>query len=175
MQFPDVKQPNGMSNFLKFKPGDFVTGVFRGSLFVFYQHWAKGDERSTVCSGEGCELCAKKKSPSMKFRLNFVTKDESGQFVAKIFEQGFSVFNQLKTLNTDYPLEKSIVKITRMGSGTDTRYTIMPMPKHEVTPALEAQLAQVKLNDCEKFGDDDNASGGSSDAPSWTTDSDIPF
>ena len=55
----------------------------------------------------------------------------------------------LKSLNEDFPLDSTVMKITRFGSTKDnTNYTILPIPKgHEVTPQLNEVLSHVKLND----------------------------
>lgn len=142
-QAADGSGEDGKS-FLKLKDKESVKGVFRGDPYEFKKHWK--DNRPLMCTGPGCPLCASDpKKPSFKFRLNILV-NENGQYVSKIFEQGWTVYCQLKDLNADYPLENTVVKITRSGSGVnDTSYSILPAPGGAVTPALEATLSKVPL------------------------------
>lgn len=132
-------------NFLRLKPGESAIGMFRGDPFSFRTHWA--NNRSTVCPGSAnCEICQSGNKAKFRFRVNFITK-EVDTYVAKIIEQGWTVYDTMRNLNADYDLEKFTVKVTRHGSGMETTYTIIPMPNGQINPEKEKQLAQVKLND----------------------------
>lgn len=140
MKFKEEPSTAGAQDHLKLKDKESRVGVFRGDPLEFYSVW--NNSKSTP---------SKKGEPGARFRfkVNFVTKDEGQNYVALVWEQGPTVYNLLKSLNEDYPLENTVMKITRFGSTKDTTsYTILPIPKgHEVTPALEAMLAKVKLNE----------------------------
>ncbi len=194
MQFKNNEQL-GMSNqdtqnFLKLKDKESVVGVFRGSPFDFRQHWIAN--RSFPCKGQGCEHCTNKVKSTFRFRLNFVTKDPNNPqgYVAKIFEQGFSVYESLRALGeAGHNLERTLVKITRNGTGQATSYTIVNMPQ-PLAPQSEQFISKVKLHDLTNFSDSNEQSqmGGSTpdpwgnnanmnnmgNAPAWHNE-DIPF
>lgn len=143
MEFPKVVG-SGMKNYLKLKAGESVRGVFRGNPFPFEQHWH--NNKSSVCLGEACPLCKSGNKASFRFRINFVAS-ENGGYTAKVFEQGWTAYEILRSLHeSDYDLEKTIVKITRSGAGTDTTYSIVPAPRWEVTPDIEKKISETKLN-----------------------------
>lgn len=158
-------------NFVKLKSGDSVTGVFRGDPYDFKQHWS--NQRSSLCTGEACEKCKAGDKPGFRFRINFVTT-ENGAQVAKIFEQGWTVYDYLRTLNeSDYDLEKHTVKITRNGEGTNTTYNIVPLAKGALSAEQEKKIAKVELNKLDSVNEKDSVphSVDAGDA----TGEDIPF
>lgn len=127
-------------NFLKLKEGESILGVFRGEPHVVYKKWENNKSVPAEYGDQGAKF---------GFRVNFITKIKD-QYQPVIWEQGAIVYTQLKEFNKDYPLESTIVKITRQGTGLDTTYSILPNPKgHIVTPELEAALSGVKLADLE--------------------------
>jgi hypothetical protein len=147
MQFREDNS-GGVSSesFLKLKDKDTVTGVFRGEPYDFMQHWV--GNRSTPCTEDkSCPHCKDGNKPSFRFRINFIVKAE-GAYKAMIFEQGWTVYTDLRALNKDYSLEKYAMKITRSGTTkNDTKYTILPVPKGELNDAALKALAGVTLND----------------------------
>lgn len=145
MKFPP-KNETGAKNLVILKDNENITGVFRGELFEFRQHWI--DKQPSVCAGrQECAHCKGGLKPSYRFRLNFVMRDpESGQRVAKLFEQGWTMREQLEALNEDYPLESTVVRIQRKGSGmNDTTYTILPVKGGALNPEQEKELEAVPL------------------------------
>jgi hypothetical protein len=143
----------GIKNLLKLKPGESITGVFKGDPVDYQQHWVGG--RGVICEGAACPYCQEKDEegkplkPGFRFRINFLTLENS-QWTAKVFEQGYTVYKNLRSLHeSDYNLEKTLVKITRYGSDKTTTYQIVPLPKHEVSPELEKRFKTIKLNELE--------------------------
>lgn len=166
-------------NFVKLKDKESAIGVFRGDPYDFRQHWV--DKRSVLCTGaeKGCKLCAEKVKDGFRFRLNFITK-ENGGYVPKIFEQGWMVYEQLRALHEgDYKLDKTIVRITRSGTGQNTSYTVIPVPKGDVTPEIEKTLAAIKLHDLKNLEKKDSqvsdAGAFGQDVPPPGDMDDIPF
>ncbi len=136
----------GDGTFLKLKDGEQVIGVFRGSPREFFVKWQ--DNKSIECE----EGTAKAK---FRFRVNFILVNANGELTPKIWEGGPTFYNDLKALNFDYPLEKNMVKIHRKGSGmNDTEYTILPVPKGELTKEREEKLSAVKLHDLVSVDED---------------------
>ncbi len=145
MKFESVASDNSI--FVKLKDGQKITGVFRGEVFTFRDHWTSG--KSQRCTGtDDCVQCEKGKAAKFRFHLNFLTV-ENGDWVAKIFGGGKKIYQMLKGLHeSDYDLEKTIVSIIRHGSTKDdTTYTILPIKDNQVTPEREAILSKVKLLD----------------------------
>lgn len=156
MKFRDKTDGGGGGkDFLKLKDKDEVRGSFRGEVTEFYSHWKAGG--GVVCPGrDKCALCQsgkKEDKASFRFRLNFITREtEGGPLVAKVFEQGWTVYETLRDLNKDYKLEETIVKISRKGSGPkDTSYSILPIKEWMIKPDLEAKLALVPLQNLDPF------------------------
>jgi hypothetical protein len=156
MQFKQVvPHESGLSSnqFIKLQDKESIKGVFRGDPFDFKQHFIKTENKSYNCTGNGnCEWCAKGEKPKFRFRINFITKDADGNYTAKILEHGARFYTSLKSLHeSGYNLEKTVVSITRNGKGTDTTYTILPLPNGVVNESLEKSLSAVKLNDLDNF------------------------
>ena len=147
---------------LKLADGASIPGVFRGEMVRFYQHWA--NNQSSICPGrETCALCKQGEKGTGRFRINFLTQ-ENGQWVAKIFEAGRKVFDQMVALNADCPLEKMKVKIIRNGTGKNATTTVAGFVGEQalVQPELEKILVQVPLHDLQaalKHSDEEEASG----------------
>lgn len=140
MKFTKREMPTGNGNgagiFMKFKDGESKNGVFRGEIYEFRQKWENG--RSLLVATDDPE-------GKDRFRLNFVVF-EDGQFKAKIFEFGLTVYNQLADIADEYDLETTKVKITRRGTGTDTTWTIMPLLKEPLSPATLGEIEAVPMN-----------------------------
>lgn len=140
MNIPKREIPNGNGAggdlFLKLKDGESKIGVCRGELYEFFQVWENG--RSRIAEPD-------EKGAKSRFRLNFVSY-ENGKFVARIWEFGLTVYNQLAEINEEYPLEKTKLKVTRKGTGTDTVYMILPMLKEPISPKALKDLDGVALN-----------------------------
>lgn len=151
MQFKEDEGGISSKHFLKLKDKESITGVFRGDPYDFRQHWV--NKKSQVCVGDGCPLCVDNKS-SFRFRINFITK-ENEEYVAKVLEQGWTVYEQLREMHrSDYNLEKTIVRITRNGVEKQTTYLIMPRPDGAVKPELEKILGKVELHDLKTIGNE---------------------
>jgi hypothetical protein len=145
MKFAAAQNING-KNFIRLKAGESVRGVFRGEPFDFKQHWV--NNRGQMCPGDGCALCAEGKKPSFRFRINFIIND-NGAYVAKVFEQGWTVYETMKNLHeSEYNLDLHQMKITRHGSGqNDTTYSIIPVPNGTIDEAKEKVLSSIKLHE----------------------------
>lgn len=153
MQFPNVKQsqtinPNGKNTYLKINPGTAIKGIFRGVPYIFYSKW---DGQKSIPSQKGQE------GAKFRFKINFVMS-ENGLWSAKIWEQGYSVYDQLKSLNQEYPLEKTIVTIKRQGEGLKTSYLILPAKEGAISPDVASLLEKVKLHDFSKPKEDETDS-----------------
>ncbi len=143
MKFKERKSEGsgeGVKNLIKLKDGESVIGVLKGDPYEFYQSWPKGGEKKS--STEWFE------GSSFRFQINMIVK-EGTTYTAKVLEQGSRLYNALKDLNNDYPLEETAIKITRTGEGTeDTRYAVIPLPpKMQPNAQTWKVINQVTLND----------------------------
>lgn len=130
---------------IKLKAGDSIKGVFMGNNHQFRQHWT--DSKPTDCPGEHqCTKCANGEKASFRFKINLVVK-ENDTYIAKVWEQGWTVFLALKSLHEGgYDLEKYLMKISRTGSTkNDTVYSVVPVPNGLLTPEQLKELSKVKL------------------------------
>lgn len=134
MQFRRDIQENKMSNFVKLKDKESVVGVFMGDPLHFYSVWENNRTKEVPEGTPGA---------SFKFKINFFVKDSAG-FTAKIFQGGVKLYNQLIELHDEWDLEKTWIKITRQGTGTETEYLLTPSKK-EVTKEELKYLKSMEL------------------------------
>jgi len=144
MQFKDgVKVNEGGGMFLKLEDGETVMGVFRGEPREYDIHYIQG--KGYIDCVSGCVHCTDGVKQSFRFRVNFVVK-VNGALTPKIFENGVLIYNAMKELNKDYPLESTLVKLTRTGLKKDTVYSVLPVPPSKYDPKeLAARLSDVQL------------------------------
>lgn len=136
MKFTPRPQKESKGNlFLKLGDGDSIKGIFKGDIYTFYAKWVTG--KLVVSTGNDPDAHARHK-------LNFITSDE-GKYVAKIFEFSDPVYEQLMTLNEEYPLEQTLLTITRKGSKQDTRYSFIPA-RQQLTELQMDKLQGIELN-----------------------------
>lgn len=135
----------GGSTFLKLESGSSVQGVLRGDATKFGIHWV--GNRSVSCPGaDDCEHCQNGERPKVRYLQNFVIY-ENGAYVAKLFEFGWTVLEQMANLAEDYDLSKWIIKISKTGQKLDTTYKVVPKPNGALTKDQEAAISAVQLHD----------------------------
>lgn len=152
MKFRDQKDmPVTGGAFLKMRDGEKIHGIFLGDIHEFYSLWTDNKPKEVPEGTAGA---------SFRFRVNFVVK-EGAVFVPKVFEQGVTVYKSLAELNEIYPLDKTLVQISRKGSTiNDTTYSIVPLPQ-PISESTLAHLKTIELNDLTGKA----KSGGRSDVP----------
>lgn len=182
MKFKEASGAGDSKNYLRLKDKESSKGLLVGEPYDFKSHWV--GNKTVLCSEDNlCANCAQGFKPGFRFRVNFIVKEGEG-YVAKVFEQGWTVYQALSQLNQVYDLEKTLVQISRFGSGqNDTTYSILPVPKGEVGPDLAKKLAAVPLHDL-KHKDEpqrvESKGTGKVDAnfvpePAFDSDESIPF
>lgn len=150
MNFPDHESGGETKPFVKLKDKESIKLILTGDPKIFHTHWVGAT--TSICPGRDvCDVCAGGQKNTFRVRWNaYVNVD--GAYVAKVFEQGWTMYNQLKDLNVEYPLEKTVIKISRSGSGkNDTTYSVFPVPNGTVTPELQSKLAKVPLVDLSPY------------------------
>jgi hypothetical protein len=146
MMFKPRPKGMGKDNFLKLANGEEVSGVFRGEIYTFRNHWRGKGTPSLECSGADCAVCATKpeKGPSFRFRINFITSKD-GKWIAKIFESGGDVYDDLARLDKKFDLSTTVVDLSRTGVDKETRYNVLPRKDIPLTKEMEAQINAVPL------------------------------
>lgn len=135
MKFRKLELQENSGKFLRIKSGESIKGVFRGEIYEFMIKWE--NNKSHVV--ENLDL-----TKNNRFKLNFVVFEE-GRFIAKIWEFSQTVYNTLSSIAEEYPLEKTKVKITRQGVGTETTYHILPLLNEPLGPQALSQIEAVEL------------------------------
>lgn len=136
MNFRSNPSTGSNANYLKLKDQESVVLALRGDPHEYYVTWE--NSKST-------EVPEGTPKAQFRFRINVVMK-ENGAMVSKIWEQGATIYNQLKELHQEYDLEKTMLKVKRDGVGMDTAYSILPM-RQELTPEQQKSIASVPLQD----------------------------
>jgi len=148
MKFSQVfEQGIGADVFIRLADGQSIEGVLRGDPYEFWQHWV--NKIPSECKGKGCQLCAEGSKAIFRFRINMIVKGEDGNLIAKIFEQGKTIYQLLQDLSVSgYDLEVTKIKIARKGSTmSDTTYNVLPVPNGVLNEYQLKAVQAVKLND----------------------------
>jgi len=135
----------GKENFLRLGDQEEATGIFKGEIYTFKQHWVDG--RGSECSGPGCQMCANDPEhyPAFRFRVNFILSN-NGQLAAKIFEGGGGIYDSLVNLEKKFDLSKTIIDISRSGTKKNTKYQILPRSDIPVTQEMESKFKSIQLH-----------------------------
>jgi hypothetical protein len=155
MELPEWSNGIG-KHIVKIEDGKNVVGNIRGNIVRFYQHWING--RSAICKGrEDCSFCQsddeKVRKATGKFRVNLVMREDptnaKSPLIARVFEGGKRVYDQLLQLNKDMPIEKAWIRISRTGKGQQTQYILQFVAGENglVKPTQEKEILTVPLHD----------------------------
>ena len=156
MKFDMPVASNSSDNFVKLADKEKISGVLSGDFYTYRDHWTGA--RSEVCSGAGCAHCKAGLKAKARFRINILVKNGEA-FTAKILNGGSTMYEQLRALNEDYPLESTVITIQRNGVGMDTSYNFLPAKDGAVTPKMKEALDKVSLLDL------NHATGGDEKRP----------
>lgn len=125
----DVKSSDGSGSakYLKFKDGETKNVIFRGEVYEFKNKWVNG--KGIICEDNDPE-------GTSRFKINAIIF-EDGTPVVKIWEFPLIIYNKLSDINSEYPLEDTVIKITRQGSGRDTEYQLLPLIKIQIPKSID--------------------------------------
>ncbi len=142
------QRPKGNADkYLKLEPDTHAEGVLLGKPSFFYRRFENGKYEYADEHEAGF---------AFRFQLNFIQReqDKDGNFklTPKVFENGGPFYDKLQEFSSSYDVEKTWVKITRKGSGKDTRYDFMPLPDHKVTEAEAEVLNKAELHQLRGIG-----------------------
>ena len=114
-------------------------------------HWpdkAEGGKTKVLCPGAGCPLCAKGDKPNTRYQMKVIQRIPNGSDVAKILEVGTSVVQEITKFvkDADYGDPRMYdFKISKSGSGLETKYSTVAKPKKtEITAEEKAMVDALK-------------------------------
>lgn len=121
------QESKGTNKYLSFADGETKNLILRGEVYEFYHKWV---------NGKGQETSSNDPEGRVRFRVNAICS-EGTIYVVKIWEFPMTIYSQLGSINDEYPLEKTVLKVTRSGVGTETVYHILPLLKMTIPAAVE--------------------------------------
>jgi len=142
MSWDEIKSSDNKVEYLNLKDGENRMRIVSNPSAIDV-HWEKdteGNNKRVICSGNSdCILCEHGSKVTSRFQLLAIdksnwdgkTKSYRGDIGVKIVEVGKSVVNQIKTLaqDSEYGDPRNYdIRITKTGSGRDTRYTVIGSP-----------------------------------------------
>lgn len=152
---------NSKSMFLKIGDGESIYCVLRGDIKVSYSRWT-GTTYEPAKKGE--------EGASMRFKVNAIVAEDKKP-VAKILEGGGHLYFDLKSINEEYPLEETMIKISRTGMKQNTRYSVIVAgPKAQPDEKTLQAIQAVPLHSLESRG-----AAQTSDVPGFDDNEDVPF
>lgn len=126
----------------------------------FYEHNLKKGDRyeQYCCTGEDCPFCEDGDRPTYKGaylvvdRREFEYKDKDGKTKkgkdqVRLFVQGMKVVSQLDRISDKYGLSNRDVTIVRLGTGTQTTYTVERGDEEKLSKKQIEQLLPEKLRE----------------------------
>jgi hypothetical protein len=160
---PTQSSGGGKSMFLKIADGESVYCVLRGDIKVSYSRWT-GTTYEPAKKGE--------QGASMRFKVNAIVAEDKKP-VAKILEGGGHLYFDLKNINEEFPLETTMIKITRTGVKQNTRFTVsVAGPKAQPDEKTMKAIEAVKLHPLESTKGQTDVGN---DLPSFDDNDEIPF
>lgn len=142
MKFTEEPASGGGSDkYLKIADGQSVYCIFRGDINTSYKKWNGTTYEESSKGTEGAGL---------RFKVNAVVFEDKKP-VVKILEGAGHLYFDLKSINDEYPLEKTMVKISRAGTGKGTRYSVMVAgPKMQPDEKVLKSLDNLMLHSFDK-------------------------
>lgn len=151
----------GASKYLRLSDGDVVYCILKGEIKTSYQKWT-GSTYEPAKKGE--------QGASLRFKVNAVVFEDKKP-VAKILEGGGHLYFDLKNINEEFPLETTMIKITRTGVKQNTRFTVsVAGPKAQPDEKTMKTIEQLELHSLES-----KAQVQTTDVPSFDDSDDVPF
>lgn len=140
-------QGGGPSLYLKIGEDKPVVVIVRGEFYEFYALWTEGKSSIVAAGTPGAKI---------RFKVNALVH-ENGRFVAKIWEFGMSIYEQLDQANQiisdlGMKITETRLHVTRRGQKLDTEYTVRPLLKADqrINPKELTEIESIDLNVLDK-------------------------
>lgn len=127
----------GTENFLRLKDRQEVKAVFRGDVLVIYQRWPKGGRKEVFTTPEP--------GAKPRYLINAVVHDGT-KFVAKVFEMNPPTYEMFFKIAEHIPVDKTKILVARIGSDTNTKYSLIALAHEPLSAQHLAEIEAVKLN-----------------------------
>lgn len=134
MSWDEIKDVEDSENlFFKFAEGDSRIRPL-GDPRKYDIHWIGGERY--VCSGEDCSHCANGDKPQTRYVIWIIDRKTDS---IKILESGITIFAGMKAVGEEFGVnpggskEGYDFKVTRKGTGLDTKYTVMHIKNTPLT------------------------------------------
>lgn len=115
--------------------GDSIVGVFRGTPYTFFSKY--GDKKHYQEQVE---------ETSPKFQINFVTKNDKGEYEARIFEQGSTTGKRMRKMLVKHSFD-CVFEIERDGAKGDQKTIYHITHKSDLTKKALEQIDAVTLHE----------------------------
>lgn len=127
----------GGDKYLKLKDGESKKVILRGEPYEFHVKW-DGSKYQPANEGEA--------GSSSRYKMNIVSWEE-GRFKPRLWEFPQTICNKLADMMEEYPLDRTLLKITRQGTGSDTEYHLLPLAgeKDKLSSAALTQIGEVEM------------------------------
>lgn len=159
---------HGSENYLKIKGGESINVIPRGEIYEYYVKWENGKS----------QVVAKDAGGKIRYRVNVIVKDGE-KLLAKIWEFGTPVYEQLSSINEEYDVTKTKIKVTRHGEGLETTYMLLPLLKEPISDAMLKTIGNIDLHILEPKQRPNSTQPSSAtqdfDGPPMPSFEDIPF
>jgi len=132
------------SKWLKIEDKEEVDLILCGAPYIFRFHWYDGKKHP--CSGDDCEICKKGDKSNVRFAID-VLKVLSSGYEVYFLEGSKSLLLRIAENFKEYG-DSRVFKIRRMGSGTNTEYSVFP--KDSLTEEQMNEAAEYELFDLKK-------------------------
>jgi len=125
----------GSSDYLKLTAGTVVTfNILTRSPSKEVIHWE--NKKKALCSGKDCDMCAEGNKPKQRWTIDVWDRKD---FKVKKFEFGASIASQLKSIaemmaESNQTIHDTDIRIKTEGSGIDTEYSVLHVPKGPALP-----------------------------------------
>lgn len=136
----DLNLGGGNSDFLSIPPDGSVTVRIVTETYYRQVFWVDNKTQSGLTDSEKQSLINKGIKPSNKVIWGVIDRSDGS---ARIFETGVSVFNQVKALHQSEDwgdIRGYDIRITREGSGKESKYSVVPTKNSEKISDDEANM-----------------------------------
>ena len=133
------------ADFMKLENGDNRIRIVSAPARI-NAHWEKtvdGKNKKVICSGHDCPLCEKGERAVARYQIQVIDRAEPDKI--KVLDCGKQVMNAISAYTTDPdygdPTEYDI-KIKKEGSGRDTHYSAVAVPRKVPLTAAEQEMVK---------------------------------
>lgn len=170
--FPDLTKDLGVKS-----ESVFLKIPDNGASLVFFLDTPEKWAYFKKCFGKDTVYKTTDEVDGAKFRFRsnvawFETMNSAPE--VKIFESGTQVYKELQNLHQDWPVDETVFKVQKTGTGMQTTYRVVPVRK--LAPDYIAKLQQMEKKDIDPNKDKSfEGAGAMPEPPPGFSDNAPPF